>query len=94
MAPADIHKTAFRTPNGLYEWKVMPFGLANAPSIFQNSMNSTLAKHVASGYCLVYLDDILIFSANESDHIKHVDAVLTSLDEAGLPAAQVLLGKN
>ena len=80
----DRHKTAFRTSNGLYEWKVMPFGLANAPSIFQNAMNTILKVHIAAGYCLVYLDDILIFSPSMKDHILHVDAVLATLDSASL----------
>jgi transposase InsO family protein len=84
VEPKDIPKTAFRTSNGLYEWKVMPFGLANAPAIFQNAMNSILAKHIAKGFCLVYLDDILIFSSCEKEHSKHVDLILTCLDEAQL----------
>ena len=84
VVEVDRHKTAFRTSNGLYGWKVLPFGLANAPSIFQNAMNTILKVHIAAGYCLVYLDDILIFSPSQETHIVHVDSVLSTLDVAQL----------
>ena len=71
--------TAFPTPYGLYQWTVMPMGLCNAPAIFQRAMNTILRTHIDAGYCLVYLDDIIIKSNNHADHAKHIDAVLTSL---------------
>jgi hypothetical protein len=58
----DTNKTAFVTKYGLYEWKVVPFGLANAPSTFIRMMDSILRKH--KKYCVIYLDDILIFSGS------------------------------
>ena len=58
---ADVPKTAFKTPMGLYQFRVLAFGLTNAPATFQNNMNDVFRHHI--GKCvLVYLDDILIFS--------------------------------
>lgn len=52
--------TAFSAPNGHYQWRVMPFGLCNAPQIFQRWMDSIFNKY--KKFCVVYIDDILIFS--------------------------------
>jgi hypothetical protein len=76
--------TAFPTPLGLFQWRVMPMGLSNAPAIFQRTMNSILAKHIADGFCLVYLDDIVIYSKSITEHAAHLDAVLTSLRDHNL----------
>ena len=59
-------------------------GLSNAPAIFQSAMNVILRSHIDAGYCLVYLDDIIIKSRSDKEHAKHVDAVLTSLYEHNL----------
>jgi hypothetical protein len=64
-------------PEGFYEWKVIPFGLANTPAPFMRRMNQLLNSHPK--YAIVYLDDILIFSKSETDHIRHVEAVLESI---------------
>ena len=55
----DRDKTAFVTKKGLYEFKVMPFGLSNAPATFQRLMDLTLAG-LQWSHCLVYLDDIIV----------------------------------
>ena len=78
----DQHKTAFIAPDGLYEWKVIPFGLTNAPAAFMRRMHKILRSH--SKYSVVYLDDIMIFSKTRSLHMQHVDAVLQSIREARL----------
>jgi len=52
-------KTAFVTPDGQYQFKRMPFGLANAPSVFQRSMDKILTE-VKNKFALIYMDDILI----------------------------------
>ena len=78
------HYTAFSTPYGLYQWCVMPMGLSNSPAVFQRAMNAVLADHIRAGYCLVYLDDVLIMSSSPEEHAKHLDAVLTSLHDARL----------
>jgi hypothetical protein len=84
MAPKSRECTAFPTPYGLYQWRVMPMGLCNAPAIFQRAMNVILSSHIAAGYCLVYLDDIIIKSKTVGLHAEHVDAVLTSLNKHNL----------
>ena len=84
MAPDSRAKTAFPTPLGLYQWCVMPMGLCNAPAIFQQAMNTILKKHILAGYCLVYLDDVVIKSQNLSEHAVHLDQVLTSLKQHNL----------
>ena len=74
----DEWKTAFKTRYGHFEYLVMPFGLANAPATFQTY------NHIALGglldrTCVVYLDDILIYSENPKDHDRHVEEVLNCL---------------
>ncbi|XP_026164228.1 uncharacterized protein LOC113131342 [Mastacembelus armatus] len=74
----DEWKTAFNTPNGHFEYLVMPFGLTNAPAVFQNLVNDVLGDMI-NKFVFVYLDDILIFSRSETEHIHHVRAVLQRL---------------
>ena len=74
----DEWKTAFRTRYGHYEYMVMPFGLANAPATFQAYINKALAGLVDT-ICVVYLDDILIYSATPEKHWDHVREVLERL---------------
>ncbi|KAI7933772.1 hypothetical protein MJO29_016727 [Puccinia striiformis f. sp. tritici] len=78
IAETDVPKTAFGTKYGHFEWLVMPFGLVNAPSTFQRMMTSLLREFI-DVYVQVYLDDILIYSKSESDHIRHVESVLEIL---------------
>ena len=80
LAEADRHKTAFRTPMGLFEFRVLPFGLTNAPAHFQTVMNRIFAPYIGR-FVLVYLDDVLIFSQNAQDHLQHVEKVLQVLRE-------------
>ena len=76
--------TSFPTPYGLMQWKVMPMGLSNAPAIFQQAMNSILRVHIQNGYCLVYLDDIIIMSCSVAEHCTHLNEVLSSLNAHNL----------
>lgn len=82
MAEEDVEKTAFVTHLGAYEWVVMPMGLTNAPPSFQRLMNGVLKP--CQRFAIVYLDDILIFSATKEEHVKHVEAVLSALSRASL----------
>ncbi|KAB5595388.1 Transposon Tf2-7 polyprotein [Ceratobasidium theobromae] len=79
----DEWKTAFRTKEGLFEYKVMPFGLKNAPATFQRFMNELFAD-LLDDYVVVYIDDILIYSKDHEEHTKHVREVLKRLREAHL----------
>jgi hypothetical protein len=81
----DIPKTAFRTRYGHYEWKVLPFGLTNAPATFQSLMNHILHPYLDK-FVIVYLDDILIFSSSEQEHAHHLDLVLQLLEDNQLHA--------
>ncbi|KAL0153973.1 hypothetical protein M9458_050730, partial [Cirrhinus mrigala] len=76
----DEWKTAFITPTGHYEYLVMPYGLVNAPSIFQNFMHEIFRDYLHQ-FLLVYIDDILIFSSNIQEHRQHVKKVLQQLRE-------------
>ncbi|KAK3515691.1 hypothetical protein QTP70_028534 [Hemibagrus guttatus] len=74
----DEWKTAFVTPTGHYEYLVMPYGLANAPSVFQDFMHEVLRDFLHK-FVLVYIDDILIYSRSMADHQRHVMEVLHRL---------------
>ncbi len=74
----DEWKTAFITLSGHYEYQVMPYGLSNSPSVFQNFMNE-IFQDILHKSVIIYIDDILIYSTNLSDHIQHVRQVLDRL---------------
>lgn len=80
----DEHKAAFVTNRGLFEPTVMFFGLTNLPATFQNMMNNIFADFIAEGKVTVYLDDILIFSADLEEHRRIVTEVLRRLKENDL----------
>jgi len=82
----DRPKTAFRTPLGHYQFKVLCFGLTNAPATFQAVMNDVLREVVRDGICLVYMDDILIFGKTAEEHKTHVRRVLELLQRHRLYA--------
>ena len=75
IAEGEEWKTTFCTCYGSFEWHVMPFGLTNAPSAFQCFMNDIFSD-LLDVHSIIYLDDILIFSDNPTDHKKHVREVL------------------
>ncbi|KAI7805934.1 Pol polyprotein [Triplophysa rosa] len=76
----DEWKTAFNTPSGHYEYLVLPFGLTNAPAVFQGLINDVLGD-MLNRFVFVYLDDILIFSPSLQEHTRNVREVLQRLLE-------------
>ena len=83
MEETSKEKTAFITFMGLYQWEVLPFGLATAPSTFQRYLNRVLSDYLHK-FCLVYIDDLIIFSKSESEHIAHIRCVFQCLDSHNL----------
>ena len=94
ISEEDVPKTAFTTPFGHYKFTVLSFGLTNAPATFQAVMNKMFG-HLHT-FCVVYLDDILVFSKTPEEHEKHLDTVLQILEREGLYAKlkKVTLIKN
>ena len=76
-------KTSFITNEGLYQWKVMPFGLANSPATFQRFMDAVLAGYKWK-FLLVYMDDICVFSSNFEDHLQDLKLVFDRVRGAKL----------
>ena len=83
LDPEDVKKTAFRTHRGLFQFKRMPFGLRNGPSIFQRVVQGILSQYLWL-FCLVYIDDIVVYSKSYKDYIEHLDLVLGAIERAGI----------
>jgi len=78
MLPADEYKTAFKTHQGHYQFRVMPFGLCNTPATFQCVMNLVLSPCLRKSV-LVFMDDILVYSSSLPEHVQHLTEVLQLL---------------
>lgn len=83
LSEQDREKTAFSVGNGKYEFCRLPFGLKNAPSIFQRAIDDVLREQIGKS-CYVYVDDVIIFSETEEDHVKHIEWVLERLYGANM----------
>jgi len=87
ITPEDVPKTAFRTPFGHYQFKVLPFGLTNSPATFQRLMSSIFGDLVGpDGFMLCYLDDLLVYSKSLDEHREHLRQVLERLRQHKLYA--------
>jgi hypothetical protein len=82
VAEEDAHKTAFRTRYGHYQFKVMPFGITNAPATFQAAMNNMFNRYLDE-FVATFLDEILIFSKDPTKHAQHLTIVLQTLRKNG-----------
>jgi len=82
IAPEDRETTAFVCQEGAYQYKRMPFGLSNAPATLQRALDIILYG-VKWQSCLIYLDDVIVYSKTKEEHVGHVDRVLRLLREAG-----------
>jgi hypothetical protein len=87
MNSGDIHKTAFRTHNGHYEFLVMPFDLTSAPATFQSLMNEVFRAYLRK-FVLVFFDDILIHSQSYKQHQAHLQVVFELLGSHQLVAKE------
>ena len=81
----DVHKTAFRTRYGHYEFLVMPFGSTNAPAAFMDLMNRVFRPYVDQ-FVVVFIDDILVYSKDRENHNTHIRVVLETLRKEQLYA--------
>ena len=79
--PDHVHKTAVQTPFGLFVYNKMPFGLKNAPPVFQCFIDIILDRVDCA---IAYIDDILVFSRTYEDHVRDLEMVLRRLNEYGL----------
>jgi hypothetical protein len=84
MSEEDKEKTAFATPRGgLYQFKVMPFGLCNAPATFQRIIEKALCG-LQWNIVVLYLDDIIVFGKTFQEHLENLNQVCDRLDSANL----------
>ena len=74
-------KTAFITPFGKYKFNAFPFALAKAPVYFQQLIS--IALQDCSDFAMAYLDDIIIFSQNKQENLKHIEIIFKKLKKAG-----------
>lgn len=83
LRESDIEKTAFSVNNGKFEFTRLPFGLKNAPAIFQRALDDILREHIGKR-CYIYIDDIIIFGKNKTEHLNNLKAVFETLESANI----------
>lgn len=79
----DMEKTAFSINNAKYEFTRLPFGLKNAPAIFQRALDDILRQYIGK-ICYVYIDDIIIFGPDEQTHLKNIETIFDTLQRANI----------
>lgn len=84
LAPESRHLTTFATPQGLYRFKRVAFGLCNAPAHFQSVIQREVLGELHGKACLLYIDDILILGKSEAEFLSNLEAVLQRLEEKGI----------
>jgi hypothetical protein len=93
LTDTDVPKTAFRTPTGLYQWRVLPMGLSNSPAVFQRTMPEVFHReftkldgtHVIAlgNFMHVYMADLLIYSKTAEEHMARLEFIFQALYEHG-----------
>ena len=81
LDPRDRHKVAFRANNKIWQFKRLCFGLIDASVQFSIAMNAILQEHLNES-CFVYIDDVIVFSENEDDHLRNLEKIFTTLNQA------------
>lgn len=84
VTPSSEPVTSFCTPFGNFAWKVLPMGVKTAPSAFSRMMATVLKPCIDAGWCSVYLDDVLIHSCTEEEHLRHLQTLFEAMRKAGL----------
>lgn len=79
----DKEKLAFVTEDNHFQWNVLPFGFKNSPAIFQRTLTNTIRRSSLNSFALNYMDDIIVFSKSNEEHLEHVKALLTAMKVAG-----------
>lgn len=88
LEESSRHLTAFTTPDGAsYQFRVLPFGMKNSPSIFQRIMCQEVLAGFLRDFCMVYIDDIIIYSSDWKSHMRHLRLVLERLQQYNLKCA-------
>ena len=82
LSESSKAKTAFITPFGKYQFEAVPFGIVQAPAYFEQLISMVLQD--CSNFAMAYLDDIIIFSHNKKEHLKHIEIIFQKLKAAGL----------
>ena len=88
MSDGSKEYTAFRSHRGLYQFKRLPFGYRNGPSVFQRVMQDVLSPYLWI-FALVYIDNIVIFSKSFDEHLIHIGKVLKSVKTSGITLSPV-----
>lgn len=92
----DRYKTAFVTQDGHWQWKNLPFGLKTSPAIFQRILSNIIRRNNLNGFCINYIDDILIFSRSFDEHMEHLEKLANAIWNEGfrLKFAKCNFAKN
>jgi hypothetical protein len=78
LLESDIPRTAFKVPDGLWEFRVLCFGLTNSPAVFSQMMMKLFRPYIGK-FLLVYLDDLLVYSKTEAEHYEHSQAHISAV---------------
>ena len=84
MSETSREKTAFITQQGLFKFRVMPFGLMNAPAVFQQLMQQVISSVNVPNFVSVYINDLLVYSQTLEEHLVHLSKVMDKLREVNL----------
>lgn len=80
---ADREKTSFITKYGKFMFKVLPFGMKNSPAIFQRILSNIIRRNNLDGFCINYIDDILVFSQSWDAHLSHLEQLFHAITSEG-----------